>query len=413
MIAVALVARGRGRCRSRRAAPSARCCAPPSVPRSTSSAEVSPLAEYRALFADDARDEVLFTVASDGRAARARAPGDPRLLRRRGLSAAAAPARSTPAASCACRRCSTPGDGHAGRGAGHDRGSATASGCRPPAGSRRCSSRGPERRRSPIGSTTTRPRRPACRRRAAVSTPATRIVVRCRRARGGRPRGDRGARRRERRVAAPESLRTGWTSTSSGSGGAALAGLVALLRERGYLSHAPVRSTTAARGLDCGRCRTTRSSRARRGIRSPGSTRCSAASSSARRTRGRRRPATTSPRSATTSSSRSRSRSSRASSAFPPASWSVRASSAPNRALARCENGVCRAQDLAAWTEVQSSRGDWVPIDVTPQYAQSPSLDVTEQRDPENVTEVRPDSVEEVLAARSGAGGLGVRRHRR
>ncbi|MDY0910317.1 transglutaminase-like domain-containing protein [Microbacterium sp. CFBP9034] len=65
--------------------------------------------------------------------------------------------------------------------------------------------------------------------------------------------------------------------------------------------------------------------------------------------------------------------------------------------LAACDGGVCRAQDLTAWTEVQSSAGEWVPIDVTPQYAQSPSLDVTEQRDPEVVTEVRPDSVEEVV----------------
>ena len=49
------------------------------------------------------------------------------------------------------------------------------------------------------------------------------------------------------------------------------------------------------------------------------------------------------------------------------------------------------------WTEVQSSDGEWIPIDVTPQFAQSPSLDVTEQRDPENVTEVRPDSAEAVV----------------
>ena len=46
---------------------------------------------------------------------------------------------------------------------------------------------------------------------------------------------------------------------------------------------------------------------------------------------------------------------------------------------------------------MQSSDGDWVAVDVTPQFAQSPSLEVTEQRDPENVTEVRPDSVEEVV----------------
>lgn len=65
--------------------------------------------------------------------------------------------------------------------------------------------------------------------------------------------------------------------------------------------------------------------------------------------------------------------------------------------LPTCREGQCRAQDLAAWTEVQSADGQWLAIDVTPQYATSPSLEVTEQRDPENVTEVRPDAVEEVV----------------
>jgi hypothetical protein len=65
--------------------------------------------------------------------------------------------------------------------------------------------------------------------------------------------------------------------------------------------------------------------------------------------------------------------------------------------LRTCESGVCRAQDLAAWTEVQSAAGEWVPVEVTPQHAQSPSLEVTEQRNPENVTEVRPDPVEDVV----------------
>jgi len=69
----------------------------------------------------------------------------------------------------------------------------------------------------------------------------------------------------------------------------------------------------------------------------------------------------------------------------------------PEPGLAVCEEGVCQAQDLTAWAEVQSSDGAWVPIDVTPQYAQSPSLEVTQQRDPEIVTEVRPDTVEEIV----------------
>ncbi len=71
--------------------------------------------------------------------------------------------------------------------------------------------------------------------------------------------------------------------------------------------------------------------------------------------------------------------------------------SAADEDLATCEDGVCRAQDLSAWTEVRTAEDAWVAVDVTPQWTQSPSLEVTEQRDPENVTEVRPDTVEEVV----------------
>jgi hypothetical protein len=65
--------------------------------------------------------------------------------------------------------------------------------------------------------------------------------------------------------------------------------------------------------------------------------------------------------------------------------------------VSSCEAGVCEAQDLTVWTEVASSDDVWVPIDVTPQYEKSPSLDVTELRDPENVTDVRPETAERVL----------------
>lgn len=65
--------------------------------------------------------------------------------------------------------------------------------------------------------------------------------------------------------------------------------------------------------------------------------------------------------------------------------------------LSVCDDGVCRAQHLAAWAEVRSAGGEWIPIDATPQHAQSPSLEVTQQRDPEVVTEVLPDSVEEII----------------
>ncbi|MDQ1123358.1 transglutaminase domain-containing protein [Microbacterium trichothecenolyticum] len=65
--------------------------------------------------------------------------------------------------------------------------------------------------------------------------------------------------------------------------------------------------------------------------------------------------------------------------------------------LPTCVAGECRARDLSAWTEVQGVDGRWASIDVTPQWQQSPSLEVTQQQDPENVTEVRPDTVDEVV----------------
>ena len=71
--------------------------------------------------------------------------------------------------------------------------------------------------------------------------------------------------------------------------------------------------------------------------------------------------------------------------------------SSADSALATCEAGECRARDLSAWTEVRGDDGRWVAVDVTPQYEKSPSLEVTQQQDPENVTEVRPETVDEVV----------------
>jgi hypothetical protein len=65
--------------------------------------------------------------------------------------------------------------------------------------------------------------------------------------------------------------------------------------------------------------------------------------------------------------------------------------------LRTCDAGACRGGDIVAWTEVQSSTGDWVPVDVTPQSAIAPQTDLTLQRDPRNETEVRPESAEEVV----------------
>ncbi|WP_100809894.1 DUF3488 and transglutaminase-like domain-containing protein [Microbacterium sp. BR1] len=65
--------------------------------------------------------------------------------------------------------------------------------------------------------------------------------------------------------------------------------------------------------------------------------------------------------------------------------------------LRTCDRGACRGGDIVAWTEVQSATGDWVPIDVTPQSAVAPQTDLTLQRDPQNETEVRPENAEEVV----------------
>lgn len=65
--------------------------------------------------------------------------------------------------------------------------------------------------------------------------------------------------------------------------------------------------------------------------------------------------------------------------------------------LRTCDAGACRGGDIVAWTEVQSDAGDWVPIDVTPQSAVAPQTDLTLQRDPQNETEVRPENAEEVV----------------
>ncbi len=64
--------------------------------------------------------------------------------------------------------------------------------------------------------------------------------------------------------------------------------------------------------------------------------------------------------------------------------------------LSVCADGACRAGDLSAWVEVRSSAGEWIPVDVTPQHSQAPSLEVTAQPDPTIGTEVRPATVDEV-----------------
>ena len=196
-------------------------------------------------------------------------------------------------------------------------------------------------------------------------------------------------------AATPESLRTWVDEHASGSGGAALAGLVVLLRERGYLSH----------GLDAGVSPPVWMQSLPDYTFQPSASGHSLARIDAMFARLLERE--TDPRAAASQNyvaavgDDEQFATAAALIAHElgfPARVVVGARlSAADPDLRTCEAGVCRAQDLAAWAEVQSAAGEWVPVEVTPQHAQSPSLEVTEQRNPENVTEVRPDPVEDVV----------------
>lgn len=196
-------------------------------------------------------------------------------------------------------------------------------------------------------------------------------------------------------VAAPASLRAWVTQNVSGTGGAALQGLVDLLRQRGYLSHAlevgePIPSWMQALP--------------------DYSFQPSASGHSLARVDDlftRLQERATDPRAAASGNLVAAVGDDEQFSVavaliarelgFPARVVLGARLATTDPGVSTCEQGVCRAQDLSAWTEVQSSTGAWVPIDVTPQYEQSPSLEVAEQRDPLNVTEVRPDAVEEVV----------------
>jgi hypothetical protein len=65
--------------------------------------------------------------------------------------------------------------------------------------------------------------------------------------------------------------------------------------------------------------------------------------------------------------------------------------------VASCTGGVCRGGDMTAWTEVQASTGEWIPVDATPQHTVGVTETVVRQRDPENATDARPSAAQEVV----------------
>lgn len=196
-------------------------------------------------------------------------------------------------------------------------------------------------------------------------------------------------------VTVPESLRTWMQHHVSGSGGAALAGLVSLLRERGYLSHGlsqSEQSSVWATSLPDYQFQ-------------PSASGHSLARIDALFTRLLERE--TDPRAEASGNYVATVGDDEQFAVavalmaqqlgFPSRVVLGARLSAIEPALATCREGSCRAQDLAVWTEVQSADGQWIAVDATPQYTHSPSLEVTRQRDPQNVTDVHPDSPEAVV----------------
>ncbi|MEV8360169.1 transglutaminase domain-containing protein [Microbacterium sp. NPDC076895] len=61
-----------------------------------------------------------------------------------------------------------------------------------------------------------------------------------------------------------------------------------------------------------------------------------------------------------------------------------------------CEDGTCRGRNITAWLEVQDVSGTWIPVDVTPQHEIPMDAVVDERRDPENATDVESERAEVV-----------------
>ena len=63
--------------------------------------------------------------------------------------------------------------------------------------------------------------------------------------------------------------------------------------------------------------------------------------------------------------------------------------------VSSCDDGSCTGQNLIAWVEVEGDDGEWASVDVTPQHENPISPLNNDQQDPENLTEVVPDTATE------------------
>jgi len=67
----------------------------------------------------------------------------------------------------------------------------------------------------------------------------------------------------------------------------------------------------------------------------------------------------------------------------------------PESAIQPCLDDICRGKNLSAWVEIQDASGSWHTADVTPQYKNPLDPVNKNTKDPENGTDVLPDSVSE------------------
>ncbi|WP_424446512.1 transglutaminase domain-containing protein [Microbacterium sp. CH-015] len=199
-------------------------------------------------------------------------------------------------------------------------------------------------------------------------------------------------------VAAPASLRTWVQAHVSGTGGAALEGLVSLLRDRGYLSHAltePAEGTAWMSALGAYEFAPSASGHSLARIdemftallEREADPRAAASDNYVAAVGDDEQFAV-----ATALIAREL--------GFPSRVVVGTRLTSDDPDAAVCAAGVCHAGDVSAWVEVRASTGDWIPVDVTPQHAQAPSRELTEQPDPTIGTAVRPDGVDEVQPPR-------------
>lgn len=196
----------------------------------------------------------------------------------------------------------------------------------------------------------------------------------------------------------PESLRTWVQRHATGSDGAALSALVALLRERGYLSHALTIDAAAASWMQDMPGYLFQPSAAGHSVARIGSM-------FERLLEREDDPTAVSTDNYVAAIGDDEQFAVAASMVARELGFPARVVlgvrlNADDTNLVACRSGVCRAGDVAAWTEIRTPEGIWIPIDATPQAVQAPSIEVTQQQDPRNVTEVIADTVEEVDSPR-------------